>query len=598
MTDIHPVQTKYGYRWSFGLLPRDIELACFRNYGVEKDWDTGHTRLFHFEKAMELILPERTVTGKIGWVKNKWTDIGVRSFIEEDYQAWWGSKASGKTTTAAACAFVYYLAAPDRTAIQLCSTTKSALMKRIWGQMARFYQLFSEGEMPMVYFRGKPAFQYKIPGTTQVDEMAGIYGRALLRGSVEEAKGELIGVHNEYNVLIIDEAQVSRWAGVEAFDNLDSGREAKLLVIGNPVFRLDPLGRVGKPKAGWDSISADMDKWETEKGVCLHFDGLKSPGIDDPEKFWYLTTAEQIASLRKEPGENSPRWWTMIRGFIPPEGMTETVFTESLFDKFRCGRKVQWTSQPIELAALDGAFTLDGDRAIFETALVGMTTEGVVVIQFAPPVAINLELTGDEPIPYFVVAKVKELCAARGILPQYFGLDVSATQISFSSIFEKEWAPGIFKCQFGGAATGDRVSNDDGRAPKEAYHNRVTQLWYEVRQFAINGQISGMSEDAQVEACSRLVIQRNNKISVETKEEYKNRTSQSPDVFDAHVIIVAMARELLGMLPGTNNFNGSEDPIAEGSRVRTDDIEDPENMYRGSAVDLGDEEDVDNMFIL
>ena len=585
-----PVQ-RYGYEWSYGVSDSAIELACFRNYGVVKNWDTGHTRGFHFENAIKLILPERTVDGRVGYQMSKWSERRIQSFIAEDrkFQTWWGSKAAGKSTDAAAIIFVYYLAAPDCTAAQICSTSKSALMKRIWSELVRFYQMYPQNEMPMEYFRGKPAFQYKILNSNQVAEKAGIFGRALLRGTVSEAVGEIIGVHNEYNVLVIDELQASRWAGVEAFDNLDSGREAKFLGMGNPVSRLDPLGLASKPKAGWNSISPSMQEWETEKGFCLYFDGLLSPGIEEPEKYWYLITKDQVETLRKDPGENTPRFWTMARGWIPPEGLVQTVITESLIQMFDIQKKVTWAVRPVLLASLDGAFSQSGDRCELIEAEVGLTIDGVMVIQIVKETAINIEVNEGEPIEYFVMRRVRDHCTARGIPPSHFALDVSATQTSFAAIFEKEWGPDIFRCQFGGQAIGERIGEHDLRPAKDVYWNRVTELWYNARAFAINGQLKGLSDDGCREGCSRLVLQKGGKIAVESKDEYKDRTSQSPDIFDGYTLIVAMAMERFNMRPGANTFGDQVESVSE-EQARALDVSREEDAYTGDPVPIDDEE--------
>lgn len=553
---------KYGKMWPENATDASIELFCFRSMGFEKGFDTGHTRGFHFERAVDLILPEKGRDGRVGYVRSRWSDRRIQSFVNPDrkFQTWWGSKSAGKSTDAAAIAFVYYLSAPDRTAMQICSTSKGALMKRIWSELVRFYQLYDPKELPMEYYRGKPAFQYKIPGTKQVSEKAGIFGRALLRGTVQEAVGEIIGLHNDYNVLIIDELQASRWAGVEAFDNLDSGLEARFLGMGNPVSRLDPLGLASKPKNGWNSVSPEYEEWPTEKGWTLYFDGLKSPGVEDPERYWYLINKKQIDTLRNDPGENTPRFWTMARGFIPPEGMIQTVFSEALILKHDLQGTVEWVEQPILLAAMDESFTCGGDRCLLQLMHLGMTTRGMIVMQFADTIIVNIEIQEGQPIEYFIAEKVRDYCLSRGIPSIHFGLDVTAQQTALAAIFEKVWGP-IYRCQFGGAAVGERVSKSDPRPAKDVYYNRVTELWYGLREFAINGQIAGMGDDACREACNRLVVQKGGKICVESKDDMRARTSESPDIMDGHVILGAMAIDLMNMSPGKTTFGDQSVPV-------------------------------------
>jgi hypothetical protein len=222
-------------------------------------------------------------------------------------------------------------------------------------------------------------------------------------------------------------------------------------------------------------------------------------------------------------------------------------------------------------------------------AEIGTTTQGVVTIQFTETHAINIEITEGEPIEYFIVAKVRAHCEAMGIRAEHFGLDVTAQQSALASIFAKEWSPDIYRCQFGGAAIREQVSAEDKRAAKDVYHNRVTELWYDVRQFAISGQIAGMSDDACREACSRLTAQRGTKIAVESKEDMRDRTSQSPDIFDGHVIIVAMAQERFHMMPGLNSI-GVGRKRATDEEIQALDVDDEEKTYKDDGI--GDDSEI------
>jgi len=573
---------RYDHNWPHGAGDLAIELSCFRQIGIVKDFDTGHTRLYHFERAMELLWPEALPDGKRGYVKSPWSEKRIQSFIDpsRQFQTWWGASTTGKSTDAAAIILTYYLAAPDCTAVTVCSTSRSQLMRRIWSEIIRFYNIYGSDGLPIEYYRGKPSLQYLAAGSSVPSEKAGLFGIPVLRGTVEEAVGNIVGTHNDYNVLVIDEMQATRWAAVEAFDNLATGLEARFLGMGNPVSKLDPLGRASKPKKGWLSISPNLEEWETEKGWCLYFDGLKSPAIEDPERYPFLLTKGQIDEMRKDPGENTPRFWTQRRGYMPPDGLIQTVFTEALIVKHELQRKVEWSTPPIMMAAMDESFTAGGDRCFLQFGEVGVTTYGQTVIQFGESVVINIEYKEGQPIEYFIVEQVKRHCLNRDVTPNHFGLDVTAQQTALAAIFAKEWSPDIYRCQFGGAAIAQMISREDPRPAKDVYHNRVTELWYDVRQFAIAGQISGMSDDACREACSRLVLQKNNKIAIETKEDMRGRTSQSPDIFDAHVILVAMAIDRLQMRPGSSQLGSGEKGFTQ-QQLEANDVDDEERTYLG-----------------
>ena len=585
---------RYGHGWAYGAGDSAIELTCFRNYGAVPDWDTGHTRTFHFERAIQILLPEKTPQGKPLFVMSKWDERRIQSLCdpERHFQTWWGGSSTGKSTTAAAFFLVYYLAAPDETTVQICSTSVKSLRMRVWAEVMRFYEyILSCGPLPMESFRGgasPPALRYRPKGSKDASERIGIFGRAVQKGAVDDAKADIQGVHATYNALMVDECAISHmWPVVEVFDNIASGREALFLGTGNPIRTQDPLCRASRPKNGrWDSINMNMDEWDTEKGVCLYFNGLKSPGVAEPDKYFFLKNQKQIDDMRRDPGENTPRWYTMVLGWVPPEGMTETIFTQELIERHNLKRKVKWVEQPVGLAAMDGAFTIGGDRAVLATAFVGATTDGNVVIQFNTPIVINIELNEGEPIAYFLVRKVRQHCEAHGIPATRFGLDVSSTQTVFGDIFTKEWGAGWYGCQFGGAATGQMVSNDDKRKPSDVYANRATQLWMDVRSFSINGQIAGMQDDACNEFCNRLVDERGGKMAIESKKEYKDRTGESPDIADGHVILIAMAKDILNMAPGKQNIQATSERT-QNEEAKAVDVDREEDAYTGDSVTGG-----------
>lgn len=589
---------KYGHYWPEGSSDANIELCCYREMRLDASFQTGHTKGFHFEKAIDYLWPERMPDGRRCYIKSPWSEKRIQSWCKHQFQTWWGAGATGKTKDAAIIVMTHYLSAPDRTAISVCSTDKKMLMRRIFGELVTLYYCYGSELMPMEFLRGDPAFKFKMPGQSKsTSTNAGIFGVAVVAGEVEKAVGKIQGAHNCFSSLVYDELAVS-YARVfeEGWDNLSAGCvEAKCLGIGNPIHKMDPLCKNSKPKhGGWDSISTANEEWETEKGTCLYFDGLKSPGVTDPKRYPFLLNQKQIDDMKKDPGENSPRFWTMRRGFMPPDGLIKTLFSASLIAQHNLQRReMKWARNWTWLAALDEAFSADGDRCMMVTARVGMSTEGLMMIMFHPEIAINLQLSDKEAMEYYIVREVKQHCEALGISRQNFGIDITGSQVALGSIFEHEWGTGIFRCQFGGAPTDTEISRDDKSGKivtaKDLYANRVTELWYNVRRFAINGQVAGMSEEAAAEACQRVLLNAGDKIRVEDKKEMRKRTGQSPDIFDGYAIIVAMAMERFGMRPGTNNF-GDEvaDQMPDEVRMAVDpDAE--RNMY--SEDQVGTDED-------
>jgi hypothetical protein len=80
--------------------------------------------------------------------------------------------------------------------------------------------------------------------------------------------------------------------------------EFKCLLLGNAESREDPHGRFSEPLGGWISVDPDStEQWETRgcpasgNGVCVFFDGRKSPAITEPggeRKYPFLINQKQI----------------------------------------------------------------------------------------------------------------------------------------------------------------------------------------------------------------------------------------------------------------------------------------------------------------
>ena len=391
----------YGFEFPDNTWEAAIHLYCYRY------WDESNPDLLekhkHFEMAIKIALPEDLGNGRKGYVWSKWSHDRIKAWCYNDFQTWWGPSSSGKSTDAGLFSLFHWLSAPDRTTIMVCSTTKDMLDRRIWREIVRYHSLLKrlhgEEKIPGTRSRQPPTITLDDPNSAEGENtINAMFAIAIQRGTVEEAVGNIVGVHNDYNVLIIDEMQATRKAAVEAFDNLSTGREAKFLGMCNPVSRLDSLGQYSEPTEGWNSISTDDENWETRKGRCYYFDGLKSPGVDNPEKFHFLLTRKQIDSMTIDPGPDSPRFWSQRRGFVPPEGLTMRVFTENYANKFDIKKRATWKTNPQLCLSLDPAFSTGGDKAVLTPMKIGVFDNDMTGIELQKQIVVNLELSHSQPL--------------------------------------------------------------------------------------------------------------------------------------------------------------------------------------------------------
>jgi hypothetical protein len=343
---------------------------------------------------------------------------------------------------------------------------------------------------------------------------------------------------------IVDEATDTPEAAFEATANLSKGcREFQFLAIGNPHSTLDEHGRFSEPKDGWDSVGIDTPEWETKRGVCLRFDGLQSPNILSGRTKWaFLITQEQVDSSLKYEGEDSPRYWKYSRGMWAPQGVCTTVLSEAMCHKYRVTGNHAFVNEAKLIAGLDPAF--GGDRCVLRFAKYGDLTSGLMGIEFTETLTIKLNAGSTEPIHFQVARQVKEACLSRGVEPSHLAIDATGEGGGLCDILAREWSPHICRVGFGGRASDKPVSDEDSRPSHEAYANRVTELWFSVREWVIREQVKGLDSPTIVEFCQRMFDDKKRKIVVERKVDMKGRTGQSPDLADAAALVVEMGRTL------------------------------------------------------
>lgn len=538
-----------------------IELTCFRRkLSVE---DGGKGAYGHLHRAHDLIWPYLRST------YHEWTRDRFKTFCE-NYKviSLAGGSGTAKSADAARYALLWWWANPENRAVLVFSTTINALLKRIWSYITEYFYK-AQGQMPGIVSNSPPP---KILFSKK-DTKHGIHGAALKEGKGERTLADLIGIHpNEGLLCLVDEATDVVPAIEDARVNWDSGGvNFQMVVIGNSKSKLDVHGKLSKPKAGWKSINPDHDeKWETEHGVCLFSDCYKSPAILHPDhpQLRFLITKEKIQAEANRLGVNHPQFWRFVRGFWPPEDITKTVLTISMIETHHAQARAKWLgTEKVTVAALDPAYTSDGDECILRFADVGMTTAGHYAIDFGGSkniIPLNLDSRSKEPMTYQIVRLAKAECEKRGVRPEHFGMDCWGFGAGVSDVLEKIWSPEIIRTSAIGMPSDMFVDVDRQTRASEIYDRRVTELWFMVREFMLAGQIFGLDDETCEEFCSREYDDSKRKYRLETKDEYKKRLGKgdgptgSPDRADAAAIIIEVVRVAFGLTPGKREISISE----------------------------------------
>ncbi len=566
----------------------ELMLAFRKELFSAKGWLGSYQ---HFRNATDLLLnvPSQRIALARGvdydvrkhdtFIWNEWTEEMVEGFCEAHWATTvTGPNASFKSGTAGWFGLGKWYARPTETIIVITSTSLPGLRKRIWKEILKHHRRANPG------FGYVAASDFAIRFQKGSDE-SGIFGVATGQdeGEIQKAVDKIIGFHAKHVVAIVDEMQATNEAIVKACSSLEAGADTfQFIGLGNADSELDAHGRMSEPKEGWDSISPETGRWDTNRGICIHLDGLDSPRVKEGDEFYPgLLRQQDIDNEAKAYGEDSPEFWRTRRGFWAPQGTTKTIFSPAMIAKFRAKEKASWVSGFKMGAGLDPAFE-GGDRCILRFGKCGEFSgapyeeKGLVGVELGDVVPIKVSATSKQPIHFQIVELVRHECEQRGVGPEMLGIDSSGEGGGLASIFQREWSPAITLVEFGGRASELPVSEHNPKRSREEYINRVTELWYQSRVMLQNGQIRGLDNATAIEFCQRLYDNRGNMKIVESKTEMKKRTKRSPDLADAVVVLLELFRQKESL-----TLAGGTTPSADESWtkfVRKNDTYDP-NSY-------------------
>ncbi len=543
-----------------------IHLNCYRMGLTKEEGGMGPAR--HFYEAYIRLWPHRAIG------VNEWFIKRIKTFVEspaknERIITLAGGSGIAKSADAAYYAIMWYWADPTRRGVIVGSTTLGSLKQRIWAYL-------TEAVSQCPYDMGMTVNSSQAPSmfVNKEDRRHRIIGVALKPGESEKTIADIIGFHPEGGVLVlIDEGTDVAAAILDIQTNLDESDKGKfyqMIICGNSCSRFDPHGRASEPADGWDSIDPDIDsEWPTKMGGrCLYFDCYRSPAVIGKEQFRanynFLINEKKIRSEEIRLGKDSPAFWRFVRGFWPPEDATKTVLTLTMVARHGATSPAKWAGRwQIELAGLDPAFTSEGDECIMQFATLGMMENGLIGLEYGQTVSMKLDSRSTEPITYQIVRQARDICVARGVEPEFFGMDTWGFGAGAGDMLEKEWSPKIQKVVGIGLPSDEYIDSDMTQKAIDLYDRKITELWFAMRTFVQAGQIHGLEKMAVEEFCSRQYKWAGRKIVLESKRDYKKRMGRednptgSPDRADAAAIVLEVAKRH-GFRPGGREIDSDE----------------------------------------
>lgn len=496
------------------------ELFWFANGGSEHV-----SKADHFKNIAAIGYP---------WVHKNWHDwyeMSLNAWCEYEEIGTTGCASAHKTFMFSLLALTEFIAAPNRTRVILSAPTVPALRGSLWARIKEAYAGICHYSVPFGFnmVDSKNTLQFK-----KGDDENAVIAVAVDSGSIENAIGKIQGKHPARVIMVVDEAAQTQPAIFTARANLRVGTKFfRFVAIANAVNQFDAHGVFCEPKDGWSSIGDDAESYETKTGICLHYDGLKSPNVKAGAKIYpKLFSQEDIEMSRKNYGENSMEWWMYVRGWWAPTGVKDTVLDGAMLTSGMAQNTAQWVTSYRVKAFLDPAFTVGGDRCILRFAKFGQFIEGHEGIALWDRIHIQLVESTDNPKNYQIADRVIAECQQRGVKPGDFGMDITGAS-GLGDIIDQRWGGRIKRLSFGGSAGDLQMSRTDTRPAKQVCKNKVTELWYRVAKMVEERSIREMDAQTAREFCMRQFKRTGELKCVETKDEMKKRTKGvSPDDAD------------------------------------------------------------------
>lgn len=537
---------RYGLQWPQGTDDLTIELACFL---IGRTVDQGGLGKYqHCRNAIDLLWNTEESTMKFDW--HPWAERMIEEACENKCLSIAGCASSGKSDTYAVYGIVCFLADPENTRVLVTSTSLKDSRLRIWGRIKEYWNA-----VPGLDTIGKMVDSMgMIKYINEKGEASEASGIVLIAGESKKEKEsikKMIGFKRRRVIVIADEMpELSPTILEAAISNLDSNPFFQFIGIGNPNSRFDAHGTFSKPKHGWGSVPVTAAEWETDLGKCIRFDAELSPNILAGYTIYpYLCTEEKLEAKRKNPGEDSLLYWRMFRGFWCPTGSEAGLYSEADITQFGADdRNLMWGTSATRIAFIDPAWTTGGDRAMVYLGWVGETIAGSKVLLYDPEGVHLVDSVSDpRPVSYQIAEQFRDLCKKEDVSIHAAGVDTTGGGSTFADVLSVVWGSGFHRCLFSGSASDKPVSASDNRTCKEAFQNRVSELWGIGVQYIRSGQIKGIGKGLASEMTARLYTTLGKGvIEVESKRKMKARTGKSPDEADAAFGLLDLARERFG----------------------------------------------------
>lgn len=553
---------KYGYQVPVGTPLLALELLAYRNNVTVEQGGLGAEQ--HFRNAWKIMWPQ--------YEASPWVDLLISAFVQYKWISVIGCERASKTFTSAHIAYLDYCANPFNTLTSLTTVTFEGLKLRMWSDVLRAEATATARQPFQIRSSTNEMRIYPKESGKESEEKYQIHGMAV--NHTKDAEGRIRGGHAPRRRIFLDEAQDIAPAIYEAMINPMSAPDSKCVMLSNPVEKVSKFGDWCEPKDGWSSVRDTDEHWETKNGgICLHFDGLRSPNIVlAPKKFTGIVSQENIDEVKRIHGEDSVQWWALIRGWFPPDGMVARIFPSQIIEKAKPAIVFDYATEAV--ATLDPAFEEDACPLHFGAK--GKLRDGRIAISGTSTEHLKFTNDPQNPKDYQMAEQVKAKCIAAGVQPKNFIMDKSGGGRGVFAILQKTWSVEVQGIDYGGSATDRPLRSDETDKCSDIYEKFVTELWFRGRAACEDGILGGLAnlgkltiDDLYTRRYTLKALTQGTVQVAEKKSEMKARLGRSPDDGDAFVQFAELLiREGHGPGRGKKTVMGSRWGLARQRAIK------------------------------
>lgn len=553
-----PKFLKYGLEWDEWMSPLEIEFAMIRfepHFLAGERYGDG---LFqHYKNAQTICWPDDD--------HHRWSDLILKTIIEERLTAIQGSRDSGKSRGVSKFVLVDYWVFPFETLTLISSTDLRGLELRVWGDLK---DLWDRAKERFDWLAGNPVDSKHAIFTDALDDDNNLRDmrRGIITVPVLDSEGNetktlerFVGVKQKRRRIVAEEPQFLNARYLNILSNLDKG-DFKAVFSGNPLGQ-GALDKVAEPECGWENMPepTKTTTWRNKfDGVTINLVGTDSPNFDKYRVKYYTYMIDQtdVDRVKKRYGEDSIEYYSQIKG-VRKAGMNmRLVLTPEMCRVNGAYDDAVWGHTEItNVLGVDAGY--GGDACETEFIQFGADAHGNTIVKFHEPEIIPINLNSEISPEDQIAIGVREKCEGLRIPPGNVAFEAgmrATLAVSFGRIFSGQ-AEAI---NAGGSATDRPVSDDlyvdDDETSvgqkrlkrcNEHYSKFITELWFSVRALVEAKMVRQMPKSVVKEFSEReWVWARGTKYELETKENFKKRWNYSPNKADATAIAVEKARRL------------------------------------------------------